>query len=38
MSFVEVASVDDVLVGTIRHVEVKGVKITLANVRGQSTR
>lgn len=34
MSFVEVASVDDVPVGTTRHVEAKGVEIALANVRG----
>ncbi len=34
MSFIEVASVDDVPVGTTRHVEVKGVEIALANVKG----
>jgi nitrite reductase/ring-hydroxylating ferredoxin subunit len=34
MSFVEVASVDDVPVSTTRHVEVKGIVIALANVNG----
>ena len=34
MSFIEVASVDDLPVGTTRHVEVKGVEIALANVGG----
>jgi nitrite reductase/ring-hydroxylating ferredoxin subunit len=34
MNSVEVASVDDVPVGTIRHVEAKGIEIVLANVKG----
>ncbi|MEN6609361.1 MAG: Rieske 2Fe-2S domain-containing protein [Methanoregulaceae archaeon] len=34
MSFVEVASVDDVRVGTTRHVEANEIEIVLANVRG----
>ena len=34
MNSVEVASVDDVPVGTIRRVEAKGIEIVLANVKG----
>src|SRR5271169_5006524 len=34
MSFVEVASVNDVPVGTTRHIEAKGIEIVLANVKG----
>jgi len=35
MNFVEVASTDDVPVGTTRHVESKGTEIVLANVGGK---
>lgn len=35
MNSVEVGSVDDVPVGTIRHVEAKEIEIVLANVRGK---
>jgi len=34
MSFIEAASVDDLPVGTMKHVEIKGVEIALANVNG----
>ncbi len=34
MSFIEAASVDDLPVGTMKHVEIKGIEIALANVNG----
>jgi nitrite reductase/ring-hydroxylating ferredoxin subunit len=34
MSFVDVASVDDIPAGTVRHVEAGGIEIALANVKG----